>query len=92
MHTVDPKEILQKIELHDDAHRFNLHETHLLLGIAYPTVARYVKRGLLKSINIGGRKFITVAEIRRFLLEGNSPNMSDIDDTPTNKERPSYAT
>jgi hypothetical protein len=65
-------------EIADDA-RLSLGRVALILDCAYPTVKRYVDRGYLLAIRIGGRFEVTGAELKRFYKFGNatdSPNLA----------------
>jgi DNA-binding transcriptional regulator YhcF (GntR family) len=42
------------------------------LNVNYNTVLRYLKDGIVAHINIGGRKYITDAEVTRILTQGTT--------------------
>lgn len=49
------------------AQLYNQTELAILLGISTATVRKYVKQGKIRTTLIGGRKYISEEELRRFL-------------------------
>ena len=55
-----------------DAERYHtVKEIAEALDVSYVTALRYIKKGLLKSIRIGGQWRIPAEELSRFIREGN---------------------
>lgn len=59
------------------AQLYNQTELALLLGISTATVRKYVRQGRIHTTLIGGRKYISEEELRRFLNILPQPTGSD---------------
>lgn len=71
MSSMNPVTVIATLKDRQDDERLNLHEVHLILGVSYPTVVRFVKKGYIQSLVLGERRLVTIGELRRFVTEGN---------------------
>jgi excisionase family DNA binding protein len=49
----------------------SVNEFVVLTGVSHPTIYRWIKRGVIKSLMLGGRRLIAYSEVRRLKGDGS---------------------